>query len=91
MIARAALGLSLLAPLAARAVDYPVDFRRPEVIPAPQRLEYKANAAVRLDGSTAFVVDCPAAGARDLAAAKLREFFDIPAPAVSLRPAAGEA
>lgn len=91
-MARPLLSITLLLLVSsALAVNYPVDFRRPEIIPAPQRLDYRADTAVRLDNATSFIVECPADGARTLAAEKLRHFFDIDAPAVSVRPDAGAA
>ena len=54
-----------------------VDFREPQIVPAPRKMAYEAHRAVRLEDATRFSVSCPDVAARDWVAAKAKHWWKI--------------
>ena len=73
--------------------DVRVEFRRPEIVPAPKEMTYEAEVPVRIDTATEFVVACPDAVAADWVKGKVREWFGADVTVRSLdaaKPGGGE-
>ena len=57
------------------AVAAQLDFRRPEIVPAPREMTYKPSVPVRIDASTEFAVRCPDAAAKAWIKSKASKWF----------------
>ena len=66
-----------------------VDFRRPEIVPAPKELSYEANVPVRIDSGTTFAVTCPDSAAAGWVKGKVGAWFGVDGVAVEPSSAAG--
>lgn len=64
-------------PASGPASSSPVDFRPPEIIPAPKRMEYDPAVPVRLTGDTRFDVICADKSAAEWVAGKVKAWFGV--------------
>jgi hypothetical protein len=84
--------ISLLIPATAVAFALTaaeVDFRRPEIVPAPKDMTYEANVPVRIDSATAFAVTCQDSTAASWVKGKVKDWFGVKGASVEQTPAAG--
>ena len=60
-----------------------LDFRRPEIIPAPKEMTYEPSVPVRIESATLFAVSCPDATAAIWVKGKLAAWFGVKEAAVT--------
>ena len=72
----------MLSAILAAGIAVAVDFREPEIIPVPREMTYEANVAVRIEPSTALVVECPDEAAKKWVSDHCEFWFGV-RPAVS--------
>ena len=75
--------------LAASIFAAEVDFRRPDIVPAPKEMSYEATVPVRIEAATKFSVTCPDAASVEWVKGKVRAWFGVKPSAVEAVAAAG--
>ena len=59
------------------ALPVPVDFRPPEIIPAPKKLNFRSDVPVRINSETRFNVSCGDIAAADWVKGKVETWFSV--------------